>query len=459
MKVVVIGGGISGLASAWWIRELGRERGEAHEVHVLEAAPRLGGTIYTDHRDGYRCEWGPNGFLDSKPDTLELAERLGLTERLLRSSDEANKRFVLVDGRLIEIPTSPMKFMTSPILSFGGRLRVLREPFVGRGTDPEETVGQFARRRLGPQAAQRLIDPFVSGIFAGDPDQLSLRAAFPRLAELEEQYGSLIKASQKLKKARGKDANAAGPSGRLTTFPGGLSEIVDRLASELGDFVHVRAPAAGLRREAGKWAVEYEGEAIRDVDAVVLATPAPEAARLTRPLTGELAHALSGIPYAAATVVGLGYRRSELGHDLDGFGFLCPAQEQRKILGCLWTSSLFPGHRAPEDHVLLRLIVGGVRAPEMAMLDDEPLLDTVFGELRELMGVDAVPVYKNVIRHVSAIPQYVPGHMGRLASIEEALGGLPGLHMTGNALRGVGINDCTRAAKAVALQVVGVEPS
>ena len=454
-RIVIVGGGISGLAVAWWTREYARAQGRAVEIRLLEASDRLGGTIFTDTRDGYRCEWGPNGFLDSKPSTLKLVEGLGMSDRLLPSSDEAARRFVLVDGALVELPTSPGAFMRSRLLSFGGKMRVLGEPWVRRGGDPEETVGSFARRRLGQQAYERLVDPFVSGIFAGDPDRLIVRAAFPRLTELEEEFGSLITASRKLKKARGKDANAAGPSGRLTSFAGGMSELVGGLATSLGPVISLVQPVTDLRRADGAWVVSTATEALRDVDHVILAVPAFVGARLLGPLDPALVEPLSDIPYAPAAVVGLGYAKEGLGHDLDGFGFLCPGREERRILGCLWSSSVFPGERAPEGHALLRCIVGGARRPDLAVMPDEELLPVVRGEIEDILGISAQPGYVNVIRHPSAIPQYEAGHMQRLEALDAALQAWPGLRLTGNAFRGVGINDCTREAERIARELMG----
>ena len=336
-------------------------------------------------------------------------------------------------------------------------MRVLREPWVAKGGEPGETVDEFARRRLGPQVAERLIDPFVTGIFAGDPARLSVAAAFPRLVELENQFGSLITASRKLKKERGKDANAAGPSGRLTSFPGGMREMVMALGTALGPSVRLNARVDDVRRVGERWAVSAaDGAAITDVDDVIMAIPAYVAARILSKVDASLAEPLTAIPYAPAAVVCLGFEKDAVQHDLNGFGFLIPKQEQRQILGCLWTSSIFPGQRAPEGHALIRTIVGGSRAPDLALLPEEELYTLVQDELDPVLGLDGAPVFWHLQRWPSAIPQYEVGHIDRRNALADGLSRWPGLHLTGNALYGVGINDCTREAERVARLVLGV---
>jgi len=333
---------------------------------------------------------------------------------------------------------------------------VIWERFIGRGGKAGETVAEFATRRLGINAFERLIDPFVSGIFAGDPKQLLVAAAFPRLVELENTYGSLIKASAALKKER-KDShsNAAGPSGRLTSFRDGLCVLIDALGKSLGESVQTNAPVEDLREVDGKWVVGCrDGRTFSDVDAVILAIPAYAAARVLAPLGDGLSTPLSDIPYAPVAVVALGYDQRNIEHDLNGFGFLVPTRESRQILGCLWTSSIFPGCRAPDGHVLLRTIVGGAKQPEIALRSDEELIELVRGELGPILKLDSMPSYVRIIRYRSAIPQYVEGHLDRVAQLERELQAHAGLFVTGNSLRGVGINDCTREAISIAEAVI-----
>ena len=457
MKVIVIGAGISGLATAHALVERGQKYGQNVDVTVLEAAPTVGGTIQTRSVEGFVCEGGPNGFLDAKPHTLALAKAVGLEDQLLFSSDAARRRFVMKNGKLLSLPTSPGAFLGSSLLSIGGRFRVIRERWVRQGDpDIDETVAEFAQRRLGAEAAERLIDPFVSGVFAGDPTQLSLKATFPRLAELEAEYGSLIKASAKLKRQRGRSTgDAAGPGGRLTTIRSGLSGLCRAIADSLPCPVRTDSCVQRIERMEQSWSVFTADAQHTDIDAVVFSTPAPVTARLLEPIDSSIAVPLRAIPYASVAVVALGFHRSQVAHSLDGFGFLIPHVEQRPILGCLWTSSIFPGDRAPEDHVLLRTMVGGARAGHRVEMDDASLLALVRTELDPLLGMTGDPVMVDIRRYQPAIPQYTLGHLDRVQALESTLAGYPGLVVTGNALRGVGINDCTREAERVAERLLG----
>jgi oxygen-dependent protoporphyrinogen oxidase len=456
LKIAVIGGGISGLSTAFALKQRAQEQGRAIQLHVFEAARVLGGTMGVTQEGGFLCERGPNGFLDSKPHSLELVRQLGLGERLIRADPNAARRFVLVDGKLHQLPTTPMAFMTSSLLPFWGRMRVLWEPFVAKRRNSEpESVADFSRRRLGRHAFERLVDPFVSGVFAGDPERLSVNAAFPRLVELEQQYGSLIRASSKLKKERGEKEASAGPTGQLWSFPKGLGELVDALSEALGTAVRTEAPVKDLRHLNGQWTVTVaEGDNVGQIDHVIFAIPAFSAAKILSPLEPELSRLLMEISYAAVTVVALGFAREQVAHDLEGYGYLVPGRESRPILGCLFSSSLFPGHRAPQGHVLLRTIVGGARAAEIALMAEDELISLVMGELNEILGIQGEPVFKRLERHTHAIPQYNLGHLERVAQIDTELQKHRGLWLTGNAFRGVGINDCTRAGFNIAEHIL-----
>ena len=457
MRVLVIGGGISGLASAFRLKQRLTEAGVQPTVTLVEAQNRLGGTMFTEKVNGFHCEWGPNGFLDSKPFTVDLCKDLGLEDRLLRADEAAARRFVLLDGELVQLPTSPQAFMKSPLLTLGGRFRVIREQWVSRRPDAlgDESVADFATRRLGVQAAERLIDPFVSGIYAGDPACLSVGAAFPRLVEMEREYGSLIKASRALKKAGGTDGgNSAGPSGRLTSFPNGMSELVEALEQAIGpENIRISSPVSDVRPAGGEWFVQI-GEQRLVADMVVMAVPAHAAAQVLAPLGDQLTGPMRDIAYAAVSVVVMGFKKSDMNHALNGFGFLAPSREERSILGCLWTSSIFPGHRAPPDHALLRVMIGGARHPLLSVKTDAELLSSALRELRELLGLHNRPSFFRVFRHKSAIPQYEMGHLSRIQALDAALGEWPGLYLAGNAYRGVAVNDCTREADRLATQVV-----
>ena len=442
MKVAIVGGGISGLATAAALEVRGAD------VVVLEGEPHAGGKVRTEVEDGWLCEWGPTGFLDREPATRALCERLGLTERLVAASGDAKDRFIMRRGALLRVPTSPPAFFTSPLLSPRGRLRVMTEPFrTARRDGADESVAEFGARRIGEEAVDILLDPMVSGIFAGDARQLSVAAAFPRIVELEQKYGSLVRAMIAVGRERRRNgAKAGGPAG-----PGG--EPIDALARHLGDRLRTGARVAALEKQTGtSWVVHlHDGQRI-EADRLVLAIPAPGCAELLRPLDAPLAELVGGIPYANIAVALLGLRREHVSHPLAGFGLLIPRKEGRRVLGMIWSSTLFAG-RAPDGHVMVDARVGGATDPGAIDLDDDALEKLVREELGSLLGFSGPTVFRKVYRHTAGIPQYVVGHKDRIARIERELHHLPGLYLTGNAFRGVGFNDCVREAGAIAYRI------
>lgn len=451
-RLVVVGGGISGLATAFHALNAARRLGSDLAVTVLEAAARPGGRMWSDREDGFVVEHGPNGFLDSKQDALELAACLNASGLLLRASPLAAKRFICRRGRLRRLPESPPAFLASRLLSFRGKVRVLREPFAPPPPEGDETLAAFARRRLGPEALDYLIDPMVSGVFAGDPERLSLRAAFPRIAELEREYGGLFKALWRLgrERRRARGAGPAGPGGTLTSFRGGVRTLIETLTAALADAVVLGTPVRRLERTASGYRV-LAGTPEQGIpaSAVVFACPAYEAARICGDLAPTLAAELDAIPYAPVTVVATAYAREDVPHPLDGFGFLVPGREGRPILGTLWDSSVF-GDRAPGGQVLLRTMVGGARHPDLAGSPDRDLLDAVRAQLRDFLGVRADPTRVWIYRHERGIPQYEVGHGDRLARMDAALRDHPGLFLCHNAYRGIALNDCARQARVTA---------
>ncbi len=454
MKVVVIGGGISGLAAAF------RLRGAGCEVVVLEADARHGGKVRTEAVGGYVVEHGPNGFLDSRTQVLELARDLGLGARITQADEAAKKRYLFLDGALKEAPIGPMSFLAGPLLSPKGKARMMAEPFVPRRKGGgDESVYDFAARRIGREAAERLVDPMVTGIYAGDVKRLSLPAAFPRLHRLEVEHGGLMRGMAAMMKQRKADMGAAaGPSGRLTSFPGGLGEMIDALVGALDGAAQAGRPVTRLERVgAHGWKVHAAGGDPIDCDAVVLATPTDVMAKLVGPLADGATAPLEAIRYAPAAVVAVGYRAVDLPRTLDGFGFLVPSGERRRVLGVLWSSTLFPG-RAPGGHALLRCIVGGSRQPELLDLADDELIDVVVSELSiTLGGAMTAPAFAKVVRWPAGIPQYELGHLDRVAAAEAAVRPLSGLHLAGNGLYGVSLADCIARADALPAIVLRTE--
>ena len=455
--LAVVGGGISGLTTALACLDLARQRGLATpRITVLESAPVVGGKIRTLHEEGFTCEWGVNGFLAKEPKTLELCQRLNLQDRLFPAADAFNNRYIYTGGRLRSVQMHPLKFLLSGLLPVSAMLRLMCEPWIPRRTGAgDESVADFARRRVGPVGLQVLVDPMQTGIFGGDPEQMSVASCFPRVVEVERDYGSLIGGMAKIareRKAAGQQGPSAGPSGHLTSFKGGMEVLIQALAEQLGHRVRTGAAVQRLARTEHGFRLTGEGLEL-DVDQVVLACPAHAATGITAELDPELSQLLDQIPYAPMAVVCLGYPRQAVAHPMDGFGFLAPRTAGLRILGALWTSSIFPG-RSPDDTVLIRVMVGGARDPEVMQLDDDQLVQLVHGELGTAMGAGDRPSFVRIFRHQRAIPQYVLGHGQRLAQLEQRLARLPGLLITGNAYKGVGVNDCAREAWEVAARVL-----
>lgn len=411
MKVAVLGAGVAGLAAAF---HLSRRA----DVTVFEAAPRPGGNVRTEAFHDCLVEWGPNGFLDNEPATLRLARDLGIENRLVRARPEAARRFVLRRGRLRELPQGPRDFLRSDCLSPLGKLRVALERFAGRSKKTDQSVLEFAERRLGREAARVLVDAFVNGVFAGDPARLSLASAFPRLHALEQEHGSLLK---------GAKGGGIGPKGTLTSFDRGLGVLVETLASR----VELRLGAPVERIERGAF------------DRVVCALPAPRAAPL---LPSELGALVARIPTAPVAVVAMVF--SEPLDVPDAFGFLVPRSEGLRVLGTLYDSSIFPG-RAPRGLRLFRAMLGGRRDPEAAALEDGAILELVARDLRRVWGFFAEPRAAKVIRHPIGIPQYEIGHAELVAAIERACP--PWLTLSGSSYRGVSLNACVREASSLDL--------
>jgi oxygen-dependent protoporphyrinogen oxidase len=470
MNVIVIGGGISGLATAHFLKR-GGGAGGANDIDVTVIEPGApGGVMGSVRREGFLCERGPQALLASAPAVQRLIDELGLRARVLTPRAQAKRRKLYRGGRLHDLPSSPPGLLFSSLLSVGGRFRVLREPFVRKQADAgdaPETLRDFAARRLGPEAADRLLVPAVMAIFAGDARALEAKSAFPALVAWEKEHGSLFRGA--LASVR---ANKGRPRGILS-FPEGLGELASALAAELGPaLVSGRAvkltkgavapsyagsePRAGVH--GGHWSVEVELTRARreggpstetlTADAVILACPPTAAAALLRDLAPAAAAAFEAIPVAPAAIVHLGFAGdgAALGMDLDAYGFIAARNEGVELLGCQYESSIFP-ERAPTGHVLLRAIVGGTFDPGALALEDDVLVRRTVEELGRLAGLNARPQFTAVWRHPLGIPQYTAGHAARVATIERALAAHPRLYATGNALRGVGLADCiTRAA-------------
>jgi len=456
-QVVVVGAGISGLAMAYRLQQICT----AVAITVLEANERPGGTVWTERRDGFQIEIGANGFLDNKPSTMRLCYNLGLSDRLVPASEASGQnRYLLWNEKLKPLPRSFSTFLTTPLLSWRGKVRLLTERWIRRAAaDADESIDFFVRRRAGSEAAEILADALVTGIYAGDPRLLSLPACFPRLAAYEREYGSVIRGfGQEVRRRRKDSPNNAEKSSspKMWSFPEGLRLLIEAIDKQLTSPTICGVKINRVERTSDepftKWIVHGEGREQWPADVVVLACPAHQQAVILSQLDSELAEQIGGIVYNRLVVVALGYRRSDVPGKLDGFGFIAPERLKRDILGVQWCSSIFP-QRAPEGMVLLRAMCGGWNRPDVVSWDDVRLLAAIRAELQLSMKITAEPVFHCIIRWDRAIPQYQLGHLERVARIEERVSRYPGLFLTGNAYHGVSLNDCTEQGEKLALHV------
>jgi len=443
---LVIGAGIAGLVAAYRLHRAGRA------VLLIESGDRAGGIIRSQDAEGFLLERGPNSFRGTH-ELLDLIDEVGLAGDLV-AADPRAPAYVYAGGALHAVPMSPPALIKTRLLSTAGKLRLLREPFVRPRREPgEESVASFVRRRLGPEVLERLVAPFVSGIYAGDPGQLSVQASFARLAALEVEGGSLLRgawrAARRARAAGQTPARSLRPY-RLCSFRGGLEQLPRALAAALGPSLLTGARVTRLSAD-GHFALTilHQGaEHTHSAANLIVATPAAAAAALLRGLAPEVADLVAPIPYVGLASVPLAYRVGQVARRLDGFGFLAPRGEGLRALGSVWNSSLFPG-RAPDGWALLTSFVGGATDPEAVALGDEELARIVHSDLRRALGVEGEPRRLPVTRWERAIPQYPLGHAARVAQIEAALGSRSGLHLVGNYLRGVSLGDCVlQAARA-----------
>jgi len=455
--VIVIGEGITGLCIAYWLKKRGIN------VTVLAKDSEVGGTMKSVQEQGFLYETGANTALETTPLFKELISDLRLESEFTYANPEGKNRYILRNGVLHSMPLGPGSFFSTKLFSTAAKFRVMKEPFIGRA-EKEESIAEFVERRLGREFLDYAIDPFVAGVFAGKPEQLSVRSAFPKLYALEEKYGGLVKGMIKGAQERKQRAEKAKDRAETFSFVSGMQTLPRAIGDSLGKTVLLNAKVTGIRDlttareepsdepDARRYLVEYlrnGKEEELEADVVVFAIPAYDAAPIIKSLSMETAHVLSSIYYSPVISIFLGVKRDDIGHALDGFGFLIPSKEKRKILGCLWNSCLF-GNRAPAGMVALNAFIGGARQPELTGFNDEQIIQITLDELNSIMQFSGKPVYLNITRWQKSIPQYEIGYqqkMDLLAQFEESN---QGLLLAGNYRGGIAVGDCVKNAYEIA---------
>jgi oxygen-dependent protoporphyrinogen oxidase len=467
-NIIIVGGGISGLAAAYHIQEHLPKDAQPPTCTLMDDQKRLGGKILTERHNGFIIEAGPDSFITQKPWALDLCKKLGLTERLIPTNQEQKKIYVYAGGRLhplpeglvLMVPTRLVPFLTSSLISPLGKLRMAMDLFIPARKDTgDESLADFARRRLGQEALDKIVEPLMAGIYVGRAETLSLASTFPRFMDLERQYGSLIRGlvTKRGETARKSKAGEQSPLTLFMTLKGGIGEIVealvtklDRIQLQVGKRVREVRP---LKQTGTAYEVKMEDGHTMTADGIILTTPAFVTANLVEGFNPSLARELRQISYVSTATISLAYKRPECKHPMDGYGFVVARNEGRKIMACTWTSTKF-SDRAPKDYTLIRCFVGGEGQESNVDLDDQTMVQMAQEELKATMGIDARPVLTRVYRWRQANPLYTVGHLDRMAAIERLLQQHPGLFLTGSAYYGVGIPDCIHEGTRIAQQTL-----
>jgi oxygen-dependent protoporphyrinogen oxidase len=467
-RIAVIGGGITGLVAANRLRELLPDA----QLSLFEGSDRLGGVLETVEHDGFLIERSADNFLTIPSAALELCRRLWMENELVPTDESRRRAFVVRNGKLLPIPEgfflmSPRKLLPilrSPLLSITGKLRLLAEPLIPRGpialaqddVAADESVASFVRRRLGREVFERFVEPLVAGIYTADPEKLSMAATMPRFVEFERQHSSLLRAT--LSRSAADKSTSGARYGLFLAPKHGLQSLITRLADRLpADAIHLNANIAQIGRQSGQWQLAFNPKSeIRNsqslFDAIILAVPAHRAASLLQTTNSQLATELASIDYAGCAVVSLGFHRSQIGHPLDGFGFVVPQSEHMRIIAGSFASLKYPG-RAPEGDVLIRVFIGGALHPELLDLPDADLRHIALDELGDLLQITGMPTTTDIARWPRSMPQYHVSHLARVARIEQMVAAYPALALAGNAYRGVGIPQCIASGEAAAERI------
>ena len=459
-KIVIMGGGISGLATAYSLEERAKREGKSVSITLLEKKNQIGGNILTERVGDFLIEGGPDCFLSEKPWAIQLCERLGMGESLLRTNDEYRKTYILWNGHLHElpegvilmIPTEIFPLLKSNLITLSGKIRMGMELFIPKKeSSADESLSQFVRRRLGQEALDKIAAPLVAGVHAEDPDTMSVKSRFPRFVQMEEEYGSLIKGMI----AKRREMRRAGSKGNkpkytmFMTLKDGLSEMPATIVQNLKmtKILTNREVADVDKRDIFK--ISLKNGEVLDADTVVFATPSYETASLLTGINDSISALLNKIPYTSTATVSLAFKKESISNPMNGFGFLVPRQEKRRITGATWVSRKF-SYRSPDDSVLIRCFIGGSHNEKLVFLNDKDMIEMVKGELRDIMGITSEPLLTRIYRWEKAMPQYTIGHEERLSILDKKLSEYPGMFLTGSSYRGSGISECIKDGQLTA---------
>ena len=451
-RVAIVGGGISGLSAAFHL-EKARRAGSDLSYTLFEAGKRLGGSMHSSRVEGCLVEAGPDSFLTEKPWALTLCKELGIDHQIIGSNDAQRKTYIVVRNRLIAmpdglmfmVPTKLVPTALTPLFSWGTKIRMARELMhPPRPMHEDETVGELVERHFGAEVVDRLADPLLSGVYGGDANRLSARAVLPRFVEMEEEYGSLsramLEAHKKMKAMAGKQP----PRPLFSSLKEGMQQMVDAIAARIDPHaIRLSARVRGIYPEGGDWRIAIDMGGSEVFEAAIIATPANIAGALLESVDRDLADDLLGVTYSSSVTVTLGYHTDQLRGLPPGFGFLVPRSEGRRMLACTFVHNKLP-HRAPANKGILRCFLGGARDEAVLNLTDDELVDTARRELKEIVRLDARPMFERVYRWRAAMAQYESGHLARVARIEQRVKAIPGLELAGNAYHGIGVPDCVR---------------
>lgn len=475
-RAIVIGGGITGLATGYRLLREANNRNFHLTLTLLEAGNRVGGVIQTEHREGFIIEHGPDAFITTKPWAKALAEELGLTDKFIGTNPKVRQSFVVRKSNLLPVPEgfymmapgSFLPFIKSPIFSWRGKLRIALDLFISSRSDvTDESVADFVRRRLGKEAFERMAQPMIGGIYTSDAENLSLKATFPRFIEMEQEHGSIIKAliAQKRKSTQ-TSRDTSGPRYSLfLSFTDGMQTLVDALAENLSKNIRLQSPVTSIKKkESGiehtcqhdsEWRVYLDNGEVLEADLLCIALPALQTGNILSQVSPQLSDKLNTIPYSSSATVNLAFRREDVSHPLNGMGFVVPITEQRNLIGCSFSSVKFE-NRAPSDYVLLRAFVGENTYYIKGKPHSDELASIVYKDLSELLGISAEPIFSVVSQHSQAMAQYQVGHQQLVSEIDELANGLNGIVLAGNAYHGIGIPDCIHSGEQAAMRLLDI---